>query len=40
MYDRVEARVKEVVPLEKLSYVAFLHFESDGWVWGGEGWTF
>lgn len=38
MYDRVEARVKEVVPLEKLSYVAFLHFESDGC--GGEGWTF
>lgn len=31
MYDRVEEKVKEVMPLEKLSYVAFLHFESDEW---------
>ncbi len=31
MYQRVEEKVKEVIPLEKLSYVAFLHFESDEW---------
>jgi flavorubredoxin len=31
MYERVEEKVKEVIPLEKLSYVAFLHFESDEW---------
>jgi flavorubredoxin len=31
MYESVAAKVKEVVPLEKLAYVAFLHFESDEW---------
>jgi flavorubredoxin len=31
MYEQVEARVKEVIPLERLSHVAFLHFESDEW---------
>lgn len=31
MYERIEAKVKEVIPLEKLTYVAFLHFESDEW---------
>jgi len=31
MYEQVEQRVKEVIPLDKLSYVAFLHFESDEW---------
>jgi flavorubredoxin len=31
MYEQVEEKVKEVIPLEKLSYVAFLHFESDEW---------
>lgn len=31
MYKQIEEKVKEVIPLEKLSYVAFLHFESDEW---------
>lgn len=31
MYDKIETKVKEVIPLEKLTYVAFLHFESDEW---------
>ena len=31
MYKEVEERVKEVIPLDKLSYVSFLHFESDEW---------
>lgn len=31
MYEQIEARVKELIPLEKLAYVAFLHFESDEW---------
>lgn len=31
IYEEVEKRVKEVIPLEKLSHVAFLHFESDEW---------
>ncbi len=31
MYPQIEQKVKEVIPLEKLSYVAFLHFESDEW---------
>ncbi len=31
MYKQIEERVKEIVPLEKLSYVAFLHFEADEW---------
>ncbi|MGB6533191.1 MAG: hypothetical protein WBF33_34305 [Candidatus Nitrosopolaris sp.] len=31
MYDKIEEKVKEVIPLEKLAYVAFLHFESDEW---------
>ena len=31
MYDKIEEKVKEVIPLEKLTYVAFLHFESDEW---------
>jgi flavorubredoxin len=31
MYDSIEERLKEVIPLEKLAYVAFLHFESDEW---------
>lgn len=30
-YHLIEDRVKEVMPLEKLAYVAFLHFESDEW---------
>jgi flavorubredoxin len=30
-YHLIEDRVKEVIPLEKLAYVAFLHFESDEW---------
>jgi flavorubredoxin len=29
MYKQVEEKVKEVIPLEKLANVAFLHFESD-----------
>ena len=35
MYEKIESKVKEVVPLERLTYVAFLHFESDEW--GGMG---
>ena len=31
MYDSIEKKLKEVIPLEKLAYVAFLHFESDEW---------
>lgn len=31
MYAKIEEKVKEVIPLEKLAYVAFLHFESDEW---------
>ncbi len=31
MYEQVEQRVKEVIPLERLTNVAFLHFESDEW---------
>ena len=31
MYPKIEEKVKEVINLEKLSYVAFLHSESDEW---------
>ena len=31
MYKKIEAKVKEVIPLQKLAYVSFLHFESDEW---------
>lgn len=31
MYKKIEEKVKEVIPLQKLTYVAFLHFESDEW---------
>lgn len=31
MYKKIEEKVKEVIPLEKLSYVVFLHFEADEW---------
>ncbi|HZA42650.1 MAG TPA: hypothetical protein VE504_02655 [Nitrososphaeraceae archaeon] len=31
MYDQIEAKLKEVIPLQKLAYVSFLHFESDEW---------
>jgi flavorubredoxin len=31
MYEKIEEKVKELIPLEKLAYVAFLHFESDEW---------
>jgi flavorubredoxin len=31
MYKKIEEKVKEVIPLKKLAYVAFLHFESDEW---------
>jgi flavorubredoxin len=31
MYEKIEEKVKEVIPLQKLAYVAFLHFESDEW---------
>jgi flavorubredoxin len=31
MYKKIEEKVKEVIPLEKLAYVSFLHFESDEW---------
>lgn len=31
MYAQIEEKLKEVINLEKLRYVAFLHFESDEW---------
>ena len=31
MYERIAEKVKDVIPLEKLMHVAFLHFESDEW---------
>jgi flavorubredoxin len=31
MYTKIEEKVKEVIPLQRLSYVSFLHFESDEW---------
>src|SRR5919198_4227680 len=31
MYQKIEEKVREVIPLDKLAYVAFLHFESDEW---------
>lgn len=31
MYTKIEEKLKEVIDLEKLRYVAFLHFESDEW---------
>ncbi|HEX6379069.1 MAG TPA: hypothetical protein VFZ60_08335 [Nitrososphaeraceae archaeon] len=31
MYNKIEEKVKEVISIEKLAYVAFLHFESDEW---------
>ena len=31
MYKKIEEKVKEIIPLQKLTYVAFLHFESDEW---------
>jgi flavorubredoxin len=31
MYTKIEDKVKEVINIEKLSYVALLHFESDEW---------
>src|SRR5688500_5705742 len=31
MYKRIEEKIKEVIPLQKLAYVSFLHFESDEW---------
>ena len=29
MYKNIEQKIKEVIPLQKLAYVSFLHFESD-----------
>jgi flavorubredoxin len=29
MYEKIEEKVRELIPLEKLAYVAFLHFESN-----------
>ena len=31
MYSKIEEKIKEVIPIQKLAYVAFLHFESDEW---------
>ena len=31
MYKNIEEKIKEVIPLQKLTYVSFLHFESDEW---------
>jgi flavorubredoxin len=35
MYKKIEEKIKEIIPLQKLAYVSFLHFESDEW--GGMG---
>lgn len=31
MYHKIEEKIKEVISLQKLTYVTFLHFESDEW---------
>ncbi len=31
MYRKIEEKIKEIIPLQKLAYVSFLHFESDEW---------
>jgi flavorubredoxin len=31
MYSKIEEKIKEVIPIQKLAYVAFFHFESDEW---------
>ena len=31
MYPKIEEKITEVIPLDKLEYIAFLHFESDEW---------
>lgn len=31
MYQKIEQKIEEVIPLQKLAYVTFLHFESDEW---------
>jgi len=31
MYKKIEEKIKEVIPIQKLAYVSFLHFESDEW---------
>ncbi len=31
MYKKIEEKIKEVIPLQKLAYVSFLQFESDEW---------
>jgi len=31
MYEKIADKVSEVIPLERLTHVAFLHFESDEW---------
>ena len=31
MYKKIETKVKEIIPLQNLAYVSFLHFESDEW---------
>jgi flavorubredoxin len=31
MYSKIEEKLKEVIPIHKIAYVAFLHFESDEW---------
>ncbi|HJT84188.1 MAG TPA: hypothetical protein VJ697_06875 [Nitrososphaeraceae archaeon] len=31
MYKKIEEKIKEVIPLQELTYVSFLHFESDEW---------
>jgi flavorubredoxin len=31
MYKKIEEKIKEVIPLQKLAYVSLLHFESDEW---------
>ena len=31
MYKNIKEKIKEVVSLQKLAYVSFLHFESDEW---------
>ncbi len=31
MYKKIEEKTNQVIPLQKLTCVSFLHFESDEW---------
>jgi flavorubredoxin len=31
VYKKIDEKIKEIIPLQKLAYVSLLHFESDEW---------